>query len=359
MELGNLFSVIWNYIIPFVIMISVIIFIHELGHFVTAKKFGVYCGEFSIGMGPVVFKKQRGETQYSLRAIPIGGFVSMAGESDDTKADVNVPLERTINGISPLKRIVVMLAGIFMNVLLAWVIFIGISMYQGTAPVPSQPVLAVVDKNSPAQEAGLKEGDQIVSITRSDGKVIKIDSATAIIEEVGLYHETTTFNIIRDGKSLDKKITPKKQEDGSYTIGVGITSKIKKIQWYESFKYGTQNMVNSSTLIVKSLGTLVQGKNWDQVSGPVGIVKAVGETASNGFVSFLSLLAILSLNIGIFNAIPIPALDGGRALITVVEMITGKTVKEKTMERLITVGFILLFGIMLFATWNDILKLFI
>lgn len=359
MELGNLFSVIWNYIIPFVIMISVIIFVHELGHFVTAKKFGVYCGEFSIGMGPVVWKKQKGETQYSLRAIPIGGFVSMAGESDDTKADVNVPLKRTINGISPIKRIIVMLAGIFMNVLLAWIIFIGISMYQGTAPVPSQPVLSVVDKNSPAQEAGLQEGDQIVSITRNDGKVIKIDSASAIIEEIGLYHETSTFNIIRDDKMLDKEITPQKQDDGSYTIGVGITSKIKKIQWYESFKYGTENMVNSSTLIVKSLGTLVQGKNWDQVSGPVGIVKAVGETASNGFVSFLSLLAILSLNIGIFNAIPIPALDGGRAIITIVEMITGKSVKEKTMERLITVGFILLFGIMLFATWNDILKLFI
>lgn len=359
MNIGSIFSFIWEYLLPFVIMISVIIFIHELGHFTTAKKFGVYCGEFAIGMGPVIWKKQKGETQYSIRVIPVGGFVSMAGEADDTKADANVPYERTINGIKPWKKLIVMLAGIFMNILLAWVIFIGISMYQGTAPVPSQPVFSEIEKGSPAESAGFEAGDQIVSITRESGKTVTISSASQITEEIGLYHETSTFTVLRDGKEKEITVTPEKKSDGSYALGVSITSKLRKIEWYESFKYGTQNMLDSSTLIVKSLGTLVQGKNWDQVSGPVGIVKVVGETASGGFVSFLSLLAILSLNIGIFNAIPIPALDGGRALINIVEMITGKAVKEKTLERLITAGFILLFGIILFATWNDIAKLFI
>ena len=116
-------------------------------------------------------------------------------------------------------------------------------------------------------------------------------------------------------------------------------------------------MISSSTLIVKSLGTLFMGKNWDQVSGPVGIVNMVGQTASLGILSFLNLMAILSLNIGIFNAIPIPALDGGRALITLGEMITGKSVSEKMFERLILGGFILLIGVMLFATFNDVLKI--
>lgn len=353
----SIFTILCQYLLPFVIIISVIVFVHEFGHFITAKYFGVYCGEFSIGMGPLLWKKQGKETQYSIRAIPIGGYVSMAGEADDTKKDVEVPFERTILGIKPWQRIIVMLAGIFMNVVLAWVIFVGLNMATGTVAVNEQPVLYEVVENSPAEKAGFKAGDIVLSITYENGKVVELESVSQLSEEISLYHDTCIYKVERDGEILDIKATPEKQEDGSYVLGVALSRRYREIKWYESFYYGTKDMVDSSTLIIKSLSTLFVGKNWDQVSGPVGIVNMVGQTTSQGFLSFFNLMAILSLNIGIFNAIPIPALDGGRALITCFEMITGKTVNEKWLERLILGGLVLLLGVMLFATFNDVIKL--
>ena len=354
---SNVFTFLFQYILPFVIIISVIVFVHEFGHFITAKHFGVFCGEFSIGMGPLLWSKQGKETQYSIRAIPIGGYVSMAGEADDTKKDVDVPFERTILGIAPWKRIVVMLAGIFMNIILAWIIFIGLSMATGVAPVNEQPVFAKIVENSAAEKAGFEAGDIIVSLKYEDGRIVELESVSQLTEEIALYHDTCVYTVNRDGKLLDITATPEKQEDGTYILGVSIATNYREIKWYESFYYGTMDMLDSSTLIVKSLSTLFVGKNWDQVSGPVGIVSMVGETVSNGFLSFMNLMAVLSLNIGIFNAIPIPALDGGRAVITFVEMVSGKTVSEKMLEKLIVAGFILLLGVMLFATLNDVLKL--
>lgn len=359
MDFSDIFTVLFQYILPFIIIISVIVSVHELGHLITAKMFGVYCGEYSIGMGPLLWKKQGKETQFSIRAIPIGGFVSMAGEADDTKKDENVPFERTILGIKKWQRIIVMLAGIAMNILLAWIVFIGISMYTGVAVVDTQPVFVSIEENSAADFAGFKAGDIVLSMEYENGKVVELESVSDLTSEISLYHDTCTYTVNRDGEILEIVATPKKQDDGSYILGVSISSNYQEIKWYESFYYGTMDMLDSSTLIIKSLGTLFQGKNWSQVSGPVGIVKMVGDTTSNGILSFLNLMAILSLNIGIFNAIPIPALDGGRALITFIEMITKKSVSEKNLEKLIGVGFILLLGVMLFATINDVLKLFI
>ena len=216
-----------------------------------------------------------------------------------------------------------------------------------------------IPKNSKEGVLVLKNNTEVQyrDLTYENGKVVELTSVSQLTEEISLYHETCIYTVNRDGKILDIVATPEKQEDGTYLLGVSISTNYREIAWYESFYYGTVDMLDASTLIIKSLSTLFVGKNWDQVSGPVGIVNMVGQTVSYGFLSFINLMAILSLNIGIFNAIPIPALDGGRALITCVEMITGKTVSEKLLEKLVLGGFVILMGIMLFATFNDVLKL--
>lgn len=346
------------YAIAFVLILSVIVFVHELGHFIAAKRFGVYCGEFSIGMGPVLFKIQGKETQYSIRALPIGGFVSMAGEADDTKKDVEVPFERTINGIKAWQKIVVMLAGIFMNVILAWALFIGLNMYQGSVSVPADPVFYTVEKGSVADVAGFQDGDRVLSITEEDGKVLVPESFDEMRELINLSPQTFVFEIQRGDTQLSLDITPEADENGVYRIGVTQLAKREKIAWYEAFKYGTEDMVDNSTLIFKSLGKLVQGENLKQLSGPVGIFKITGTAVDAGWITILHLLALLSLNIGIFNAIPIPILDGGRVVITLIEKAMGREINEKILNFSMYAGAFLMIGLMVFATFNDVLKLF-
>lgn len=346
-------------IIAFVVMLSVIVTVHELGHFITAKKFGVFCGEFSIGMGPVIYKHQGKETQFSIRALPIGGFVSMAGEDDDTKKDIEVPFERTINGITPGRKIIVMLAGIFMNIVLAWVIFVFIFMYTGTAVDASSATLGSINKDGVAEKAGFKEGDTILSITKENGKVITIDSNNDLRTEINLDPQTFIFTVKRGDETLNIEATPEfNEEERAYMLGVSTKVGVKKIAWYEAFQYGTEKTIDNSTLIFRSLCSLLQGKNLNQLSGPVGIFDVTKKAFNDDILTYIQLFAIFSLNIGIFNAIPIPILDGGRALITVLEKIIGRPINQKVFEIIMYAGMFALIALMVYATWNDILRLF-
>ncbi len=244
-------------IIAFVVILSVIVTVHELGHFMAAKHFGVFCGEFSIGMGPIIWKKQGRETQYSIRALPLGGFVSMAGEEDDTKKDIEVPFERTINGIKAWQKVIVMMAGIVMNILLAWIIFIGVSMYQGVATNYSLPVLSEIVEGGPADKAGIEDHDLVISIEKENGKVIPIESYQQLREEINLDPQTFIFKIQRPENGEDEIIeiplTPEYDEEKrTYTIGVSAAITYREIAWYESFSVGTKEMIDNSSLIFKS-----------------------------------------------------------------------------------------------------------
>lgn len=346
-------------IISFAVMLSVIVTVHELGHFIAAKKFGVYCGEFSIGMGPVLYKRQGKETQFSIRAFPIGGFVSMAGEEDDTKKEVDVPFERTINGIKPWKRVIVMLAGIFMNILLAWLIFIGIFMFSGSVPDDTTATIGDVVKDGVAYQAGFQEGDLITSLTTESGKTIKIDSFDDLRTEINLDPQTFIFHVKRGDETLDLKAKPKYDEESrTYLLGIGQSVVYKQIAWYESFQYGTEKMIDNSTLIFRSVGKIFQGKNLDQLSGPLGIYEVTQKAFSDNFLTYIQLFAIFSLNIGIFNALPIPILDGGRVIIVAIEKIIGRPINQKVIETIMYIGMIALIALMVYATWNDILRLF-
>lgn len=350
-------------IISFIVMLSIIVIVHELGHLLTAKKFGVYCSEFSIGMGPVLYqRKGKRETKFSIRAIPVGGFVSMAGESEDGDKQnlemMNVPYERTIQGIKAWKQIVVMLAGIVMNILLAWVIMVGITMYQGKVIVPSEPIVASVVKDSPAQKAGLKEGDKLIEISNEDEKEA-IDSYQTLIMYLQTNTGKSTLTLERDGKKMNVLITPiYNKESNSYMIGTSWQLETKDITPLEAIPYGTKSLINGSGDIFKSLGNIMRGKGLESLSGPVGIFKVTANSTKGGVLSLLSLTSLLSLNIAIFNLLPLPILDGGRVLIVAIERLWKRKISNMTQNIIMIASIAVIALIFVFSTYNDILRLF-
>lgn len=345
-------------IIYFIIILSVIVIIHELGHLMTAKYFHVYCQEFSIGMGPVIFKRQGKETAFAIRALPLGGFVSMAGEEGVEAQDI--PFERTIKGISWWKQIIVMAAGAIMNVILAWVLFIVITMVQGQVALPSEPVIQGFTEASAAQDAGFEIGDRVTKMT-TDGEMSEVKSFDDISEHLSYFpQQETIFTIERGNETLDIALTPRWNEtENRYLAGFQSKSNIKDISFWESFRYGTEKMLDGSTAIFRSLSKLIRGIGLENLSGPVGIYQVTAETTQSGLLPAISLIALLSLNIGIFNLLPLPILDGGRILLTVIEKISGRKLGEKVETVIMTIGVVLLVILMLFATWQDIMRLFV
>lgn len=349
-------------IIAFVVLLSIIIIIHELGHLMTAKKFGVYCHEFSIGMGPSLWSHKFKETTLSIRAIPFGGYVMMAGEEDgseELEEMKNVPSNRRLNGIKAWKQIVIMAAGATMNILLAWLLFIGISLAQGTAVNDNDPIVYSVHADSPAEKAGVQAGDEILSL-ECGGEILEDVSVTRLSEQLQYYHEEpSTLTVLRDGEEIQIELTPAYDEDSHmWLFGFDLTSKVVEITPLQSISVGTQQLGEYSTMIIRSVSKLVQGIGLNSVSGPVGIYQVTAQTAALGMLPFLSLLAIFSLNIGIFNLLPIPVLDGGRIVIVLLEKIFRRKLNERALNALMLGSFALVIGLMLFATFNDVTRLF-
>ncbi|MBV1708409.1 MAG: site-2 protease family protein [Erysipelothrix sp.] len=341
----------------FVIILGIIVFVHELGHLITAKIFGVYCREFAIGMGPKVKSWQKGETLYSLRALPIGGFVAMAGEEGVDTEDI--PANRTIKGIAPVKRIIVMLAGIFMNILLAWIIFVGVFIYQGARSLPPQPVITGVVSGSVAETAGFLANDEIIKVAFSDGTSIVPKDFYEVITYTQLYTDEMIFTVNRNGVNLTIKVTPLFNEDeGRYMIGLMLPQPvIEELSFFGAILAGTEYIGTTIGEIVNTLSRLVRGIGLNAISGPIGIYDVTDQQAQQGLLSLIVLTAILSVNVGIFNLLPIPLMDGGRVVITIAEMIIGKPINREFEQALMTASVILVIGLALFITWQDILRL--
>jgi regulator of sigma E protease len=341
----------------FVIILGIIVFVHELGHLITAKMFGVYCREFAIGMGPKVKSWQKGETLYSLRALPVGGFVAMAGEEGVDMEDI--PASRTIKGIAPLKRIVIMLAGIFMNILLAWIIFVGVFIYQGARSLPPEPVIAGVVSGSVAETAGFMANDEIVKVSFSDGTSIVPKNFYDVITYTQLYTDEMVFTVNRDGVNLTIRVTPLfNEKEGRYMIGLMLPQPvIEELSFFGAIWAGTEYIGTTISEILNTLSRLVRGIGLNAISGPIGIYDVTDQQAQQGLLSLIVLTAILSVNVGIFNLLPIPLMDGGRVVITVAEMIVGKPINRQLEQALMTASVILVIGLVLFVTWQDILRL--
>lgn len=352
-------------IIYFILILSVIIIIHELGHLIAAKHFGVYCKEFSIGMGPVIYQKQGKETAWSIRLLPIGGFVAMAGDEgaplegdDEDREEVEVPFERTINGIKTWKQIVVMAAGAIMNIILAWVIFVGITAYQGQVAIPGKPVISNFTESSVAKQAGMQIDDEIIKVTNGSNSIVP-ETFDDITEFIQYYTGETVFTVLRDGKEVNVTMTPMyDKEENLYKLGVYHEYKdIKEITLLESIPYGTEKMIDSVSSIIGSLGKLIQGVGLNNLSGPVGIYKLTDQITQTGFLTTMAFVGLLSVNVGIFNLLPIPILDGGRIFILLIEMLIGRKLSERVQNVIMTAGLVAIVALMLFATWNDISRL--
>lgn len=344
----------------FVVILSIIVIVHELGHLVAAKKFGVYCSEFSIGMGPAIYqyKKEGSETTISIRALPLGGFVQMAGEEG---IDIDgVPFERTINGIQAWKQVVVMAAGAIMNILLAFVVFTGIVLYDGEVSVPSDPIIGEVSSGSPAETVGMMANDKIVKMILPDGSEVIPETFEDLVNGMANYTEgNVIYTIERNGGTIDFSVQPKYDESvGRYLVGFSAIPKTREIAWYESFYYGGEMLVEMSISVIQGFGNLLTGSGLQDVSGPVGIYQATSQVAEAGLYSLILWLGLLSLNIGIFNLMPVPILDGGRIVIVVIEKLVGHKLSEKVTNAIMLVGIVLILGLMVFATTNDILRLF-
>ena len=340
----------------FILVLGVIVLIHEIGHLITAKLFNVYCKEFAIGMGPKIWSRKFGETEYSVRALPLGGFVAMAGEEG---VDNDVPYERSILGIKPWKRMIVMLAGITMNFVLAFVIFVGIYAYQGQAVEAPKPIIVGTVENSPAEAAGFLANDLILKLTFSDGTSVEPKDFYEIITYIQMYTDSTTYLVNRDGQELSITVSPQFIEDENrYFLGLEMPAATRvKISFLESFKYGAIEVSNTVKSMVFTLTRLIRGIGLNAISGPIGIYQVTATQASYGLLNILYLMGLLSINVAIFNLLPLPILDGGRVVLTIYEMIFKKPMSKKVEQALMVASIGLLLLLMAFVTLQDILRL--
>ena len=347
--------------IYFIILLSVIICIHEAGHLLAAKLFHVYVYEYSFGMGPALLQKKTKETTYSIRAIPMGGFVALAGESDgDAYEGVVVPEGRRLTDKPAWQKIIILLAGVAMNFLLALVIISMIVLYNGAfAESPEARIEAVVE-GSPAERAGLQPGDRIIRL--SDGqRTMKPDSfqdlqAFFITLEEG---DVVTMTVLRNNEEVTVNVKPEySEENQSFMIGIqGPKVAIRKVNILNCWYYGAKELGYIFTMMVEGIRTLFFGRNLDQLSGPVGIYTATEQSVSYGLIGYLVLMAELSLNVGLLNLLPLPVLDGGQVVITLFEALFRKKLSEKVRIGLMSACWVLLIALFLFVTWNDISRL--
>jgi len=416
-------------VIAFIVIFGALVFFHELGHFIFAKRAGILCREFAIGMGPKVFTHKKGETTYTIRLLPIGGFVRMAGEDPelveikpgyrigllfDNENQVNkiilnnkekfpncriveveyadiekdlvikgfpeddiesmqtfsvnpsavivengtesqiAPIDRQFGSKTLPQRFLAIFAGPAMNFVLAFFLFILIALLQG---VPSnEPQLGAVTPDGAAKSAGLQKGDIVQSINGSE-----ISSWSDVVEIIRKNpSKKLDFSIIRNGKESIIQVTPLEKTVEGKKIGIiGVYSPVEKSP-IQAVKSGFTETYYWTKQIFVMLGKLVTGQfSIDALSGPVGIYNSTAEVAKSGIYYLMKWAGILSINLGIMNLLPIPALDGGRLMFFAVEAVRGKPIDRQKEGMVHFIGFALLMLLMLVVTWNDIQRFFL
>ncbi len=325
-------------IIAAIIVFLLVVMLHELGHFAVAKMVGIKVLEFSIGMGPVIYSNEKGETKYSLRALPIGGYVAMEGEETDSDD------ERSFNNAKVSSRIAVVLAGATMNFVLAIVAFFIINMVRGF------PTTVINDftENSSAYTAGMRSGDKVISI---DGAEIKSwDEISKTISHA--VNEKMDFVVERDGESVDLQIPVVEQNIEGYGTRkiVGIIPK-NETSFGQSVIYAFKDTGYVIKMVFSALhGLVTGGVHTQDLAGPIGVINIISEQSKNGILSVISILGLISANLGVMNLLPIPALDGGKILFLLIEAIKGEPVNTKIEQGFATAGIMLLFALMLYVT---------
>lgn len=348
-------SIILNLLL-FIIILGVIVFVHEFGHFIFAKLTGVYVYEFAIGMGPKIWGFKKGETDYNLRAIPIGGFCSLAGEDLDDDDLKKVPKNRRLQDKKAWQRFLIMVFGPMNNFILAVLLLFFIALIWGGSTM--NPVISKVEKNSAAMEAGLVSGDKIININNHK---IKTSDDISLYLAISNPKKTSKIVVSRDGSEITYKVKPKKikvKGEDTYRYGIGIKpEKTKGVG--EAFVYTYKKTVSIFKQMFVTVGYLFTGGiRLSQLAGPVGIYSIVGEQSKTGLANILYLVAFLSINVGFLNLLPIPAFDGGHILFIIIEKIKGSPVNPELENKIHAVFLILLMILMVVITFNDIVRLF-
>ncbi|MGY4689855.1 RIP metalloprotease RseP [Salibacterium sp. K-3] len=416
--------------IAVIIMFGVLVAVHEWGHLYVAQKAGILCREFAIGFGPKIFSTKRNETVYTVRLLPLGGFVRMAGEDPeevqikpgyevglvfqeddkvgqiivnnkskhpeakvvsveridlenrliieaytddqeemqtfyvDDKCDLIVdeqpeqiaPLDRQFRSKSPLRKALAIFAGPFMNFILAFVVFLLIGLINGVPQNDAE--FGELESGSPAEEAGMQQGDQVVSIAGES--VQNWGEMTSVIQKYP--DQEIDIEFTRDGEQRMASVETDTRTIEASGQEVGIVGVHKPVEYSTlgSLQYGAGQVIEVTTVILDTLSMIVTGDfSLDFVSGPVGIYNYTGEAASMGIVILIQFAAMISVNLGIVNLLPLPALDGGRLLFIGYEAVRGKPVDPQKEGMIHFFGFALLFLLMLVVTWNDINNFFL
>ena len=332
------------YFIMAILAFSLLIIIHELGHFTLAKLNGVKVHEFSLGMGPKLFGIKGKETEYLIKAFPIGGYVKMEGE--DTGS--NDP--RAFNNKTPLQKLSIVSAGAIMNLILAVVLFIIVGASEGYI----LPIIGEVVPNSPAMQAGIKAGDEITKVNK-----VKVDRWDQALNEIYTSKgESMNIEIIRDSKVEKITLVPVKNvKENRFMIGIGVSGVEKKLNFGESVSYGFNQTISTAKQTFGFFGSLFKGQvSANDVGGPISIIKISGKAAQAGLTKLMFFTALLSVQLGIFNIIPFPALDGGWIFILLFEIISGKKLDENKVGTVNYIGFMILMALMVLVVIKDIVS---
>ncbi len=359
-------------ILAALLVFSAVIAIHEFGHFIVAKLCGIQVNEFSIGMGPVLWKKNHKGTQYSLRALPVGGFVALEGEESpesqqaeavhtvqeqpapETEASVQ-PTGIPLNEAPVWQRALVMVAGAVMNFVLGFVVLVVLIAAQNE-PITSKTIYAIQD-GALCGQTGLQAGDKVLAV---NGRRCFVAN-DILYELVRTRSYSADFTVLRDGQKVQLsgvQFDTWQDEQGETHMSIGFSVYGLEKTPGNVLREAGNSVLYYGRIVFTSLVDLVRGReSINNLSGPVGIVSAIGQAASYGWQDLLEMLALITVNLGILNLLPFPALDGGKVVFLVIEGITGHAVPEKLQSLLTLATFGLLFGLMLFATYNDILRL--
>ncbi len=346
-------------IIILILMLSILIFVHEFGHFIAAKKIGVYVHEFALGMGPKIFsfkrKKHNDPTEYSLRAFPIGGFCAMAGEVDEDSKGLKK--EQFMCNRSKWERFLILIAGVTMNTITAFIILLLQGLIYG-AP-EQKPIVGSAPEGYPVAEAGIEVGDRILKV--NNHKVNTWDKLTLVLN-LKNKDNNYTFEVKKtDGSTKTYTIVPKTEKDEKgnevKVFGIGVNNEVHR-GFFASIKYAFVKLGSIVSTMFIIIGSLFTGSlGLSSLSGPVGMYTIVGESAKLGFSSIMYLTAYLSLNLAVINVLPFSALDGGRILFVVIEAIKGSKVNPEVENKFHTIGFFLLMALMVYITIKDIIRI--
>lgn len=340
-------------ILTALLVIAVLILVHELGHFLAAKREGIEVQEFSLGFGTVIFSLKRGETRYSLRLFPLGGFVRMAGMGQEEEDKMN---PRGFSKKTPWQKIKVLFAGPGMNFLLAILIFIYTFTFVGLPQPVKAAIIGDVVEGKPAYEAGLRPGDRILSV--DDTQVSSWSGFVALVKHAAP-GETLTLKVKRDQQVFSVAVQPELDQTSKVSvIGVRQRVEFKRVGVWEGLKLGFYQTFQITWLLLAGIGQLITGAaSTADMAGPVGITKMIGDAAAGGVVYLANFTALLSINLGILNLLPIPALDGSRIIFAGIEGIRRRPLEPEKENFIHFLGFIFLMALILMVTYNDIIRL--